>query len=65
MEYFYFPQFETLRNTMSLREQGRAKYTLLGFKMAKLLADSLLHQFILESYFIRIQLIPFLMLESL
>lgn len=49
MEYFYFPQFETLKNTMSLREQGRGKYTLLGLKMAELLADSLLHQFILEN----------------
>lgn len=27
---------------MSLRDQGRGKYTLLGLKMAKLLADSLL-----------------------
>lgn len=34
---------------MSLREQGRGKYTLLGLKMAELLADSLLHQFILEN----------------
>lgn len=49
MEYFYFPQFETLKNIMSLREQGRGKYTLLGLKMAELLADSLLHQFILEN----------------
>lgn len=49
MEYFYFPQLETLRNIMSLREQGRGKYTLLGLKMAELLADSLLHQFILET----------------
>lgn len=34
---------------MSLREQGRGKYTLLGLKMVKLLADSLPHQFILET----------------
>lgn len=34
---------------MSLREQRKGKYMLLGLKMAKLLADSLLHQFILET----------------
>lgn len=34
---------------MSLREQGRGKYTLLGLKMVKLLADSLPPQFILET----------------
>lgn len=34
---------------MSLREQGRGTYTFLGLKMAKLLSDSLLHQFILET----------------
>lgn len=49
VEYFYFPQSETQRNIMSLREQERGKHTLSGLQMAKLLADSLPHQFILET----------------